>query len=389
MTQDLFPHIINFIKSLYPSENPVPLHEPRFIGKEKEYVNDAIDSTFVSSVGEYVDRFEKMMCEITGAKFAIATVNGTSALHIALNLAGVQDKDEVITQPLSFVATANAISYCGAKPIFLDVDRETLGMAPIALEKFLQSNTRMIKKSCYNNFSNRRIAACVPMHTLGHPCRIDEIVEICNYYHVPVVEDAAESLGSTYKGQHTGTFGLFSIYSFNGNKTVTCGGGGAIVTNDKALSKKAKHITTTAKVKHPYEYVHDMIGYNYRLPNLNAALACAQLEQLGYFIDRKRELAMLYRKFFESLGIPFFHEPEHATSNYWLNTIILLDSKMRNDFLKATNEANIITRPIWRLLNQLEMYRGYQTDALENAKWLAERMVNIPSSVRGRGGSDA
>ena len=377
-----FSEIIDFIKSLYPDENPIPLHGPRFAGNEKKYVVDAIDSTFVSSVGEYVDRFEEMICKMTSAQHAIATVNGTCALHVALKLAGVQPGDEVITQPLSFVATANAISYCGARPIFLDVDRETLGLDPVAMENFLKSNTQIKDGNCYNSVTGNRIAACVPMHTFGHPCRIDEIAEICNHYHIALVEDAAESLGSTYKGQHTGTFGLLGIYSFNGNKTVTCGGGGAIVTNDEALGKKAKHITTTAKAPRPYEYVHDMSGYNYRLPNLNAALACAQLEQLSAFIENKRELAKLYQNFFASLNIPFIKEPMNARSNYWLNAVTLPDRKIRDEFLIVTNNANVMTRPIWRLLSKLEMYKDCQTDALENAQWLEDRVINIPSSVR-------
>ena len=381
-SSDSFHQIIDFIKSLYPNENPVTLHEPRFVGNEKKYVLDAIDSTFVSSVGRYVDRFEEMICEITGAGFAVATVNGTCALHVALKLAGVQPGDEVITQPLSFVATANAISYCGAKPIFLDVSRKTLGLDPTALKEFLKSNTQTKNQSCYNSVTGKRIAACVPMHTFGHPCQIDSIAEICEHYNIALIEDAAESIGSTYKDQHTGTFGLFGVYSFNGNKTVTCGGGGAIVTNDEALAKKAKHITTTAKAPHPYEYIHDTIGYNYRMPNLNAALACAQLEQLDFFIEKKRELAKCYQKFFEPLGIPFVDEPNYARSNYWLNSIILPDRETRDEFLKATNEAGVMTRPVWKLLNQLEMYKDCQTDALTNAQWLEERLVNIPSSVR-------
>jgi aminotransferase in exopolysaccharide biosynthesis len=377
----IFTEIINFIKSLYPSENPVPLHAPRFTGNEKKYVADAIDSSFVSSVGKYVDRFEEMICEITGAKYAIATVNGTCALDIALKLAGVQPGDEVITQPLTFVATANSIAHCGAKPIFLDVERETLGLDPTLLKSFLQAHACIEEDTCYNKTTGNRIAACVPMNTFGHPCRIDEIAEICNRYHVVLVEDSAESLGSLYKGKHTGTFGEFGIYSFNGNKTVTCGGGGAIVTNDEALAKKAKHITTTAKLPHSYEHIHDMIGYNYRLPNLNAALACAQLEQLSAFIENKRELARIYQEFFVFLDIPFIKEPEHTRSNYWLNAVIMPDRKTRNEFLKATNEAGVITRPIWRLMNKLEMYKDCQTDALENAQWLEDRVVNIPSSV--------
>ena len=382
MSQKTFPRIIEFIKALYPNENPVPLHAPRFTGNEKKYVVDAIDSTFVSSVGEYVDRLEEMVCEITGSKFAVATVNGTCALHIALKLAGVQPGDEVITQSLSFVATANAISYLGAKPIFLDVNQETLGLDPQALEVFLKSNTRIKKNICYNIATGNRITACVPMHTFGYPCRIDEIAEICNHYHIALVEDAAESIGSTYKGKHMGTFGLFGILSFNGNKTVTCGGGGAIVTHDGELAKTAKHITTTAKVPHSYEYVHDAISYNYRLPNLNAALACAQLEQLDFFVENKRELARIYQEFFQSIGIPFIHDPEYARSNYWLNSIILPNRKAREEFLQATNEAGVMTRPIWRLMNKLEMYKDCQTDNLENAQWLEDRVVNIPSSVR-------
>lgn len=374
--------IIRFIKHEFQYSDFIPLHEPRFYGNEKKYVIDAIDSTFVSSVGKYVDRFEKMICEITGARFAVATVNGTCALHIALKLARVQPGDEVITQPFSFVATANAISYRGGKPIFLDVSRETLGLDPQALEVFLKSNTRTKKNSCHNIATGNRIAACVPVHTFGHPCRIDEIAEICNHYHIALIEDAAESIGSTYKGKHTGTFGLLGILSFNGNKTITCGGGGAIITHDAKLAKIAKHITTTAKVPHPYEYVHDAIGYNYRLPNLNAALACAQFEQLDNFIEKKRELAKTYQTFFESLGIPFIQEPAHACSNYWLNAIILPDHKTRDEFLEATNKANVMTRPAWRLLNQLEMYKDCQTNALTNAEWLEERVVNIPSSVR-------
>jgi aminotransferase in exopolysaccharide biosynthesis len=377
-----FSEIIHFIKSLYPSEILVPLHAPRFTGNEKKYVVDAIDSTFVSSVGKYVDRFEEMICEITGAQYAIAMVNGTCGLHIALKLAGVQPGDEVITQSLSFVATANSIAHCGAKPIFLDVERETLGLGSTALESFLQVNAHIRENTCYNKTTGNRITACVPMHTFGHPCRIDEIAEICNHYHIALVEDSAESLGSLYKGKHTGTFGQFGIYSFNGNKTVTCGGGGAIVTNDETLAKKAKHITTTAKLPHPHEYVHDMTGYNYRLPNLNAALACAQLEQLNAFIENKRELARRYQDFFESLNILFIKEPEHAMSNYWLNAVIMSDRKIRDGFLKATNEVGVMTRPIWRLLNKLDMYKECQTDALENAKWLEDRVVNIPSSVR-------
>ena len=377
----MFERIINFIRSIYPGRDVVPLHEPRFVGKEKEYVNNAIDSTFVSSVGEYVNRFEDMICQISGSKFAIATVNGTSALHVALKLAGVKSGDEVMTQPLSFVATANAISYCGARPIFLDVDRKTLGLSPDALEHFLVHQCRMRDNHCFNIETGRRISACVPMHTFGHPCRIDLIAEICQKHRIPLVEDAAESLGSKYKQQHTGTFGRCGIFSLNGNKTVTCGGGGVIVTDDRNLVARVKHITTTAKIPHPYEYDHDAIGYNYRLPNINAALACAQLELLEYFIQQKRKLAHRYAEFFLSEKIPFLAEPENARSNYWLNAIILPDRKIRDTFLKEANAEGVQARPVWKLLNKLDIYSDCQVDSLENAEWLTDRVVNIPSSV--------
>ncbi len=379
----MFDQIISFIKNTYSAtEGTIPLHAPCFSGTEKKYLEECIDSTFVSSVGKYVDEFERLVAEYTGAKYAIATVNGTAALHVALQLAGVKTGEEVLTQAISFVATANAISYCGAKPIFLDVDRNSLGLSHKALEAFLHDNTRIEGNTCYNSKTGRCISACVPVHTFGHPCRIDEIVEICKQYYIPVIEDSAESLGSTYKGRHTGTFGLFGVYSLNGNKIITCGGGGAIVTNDEDLAKKAKHITTTAKLPHPYEYVHDMIGHNYRLPNLNAALACAQFEQLNVFIENKRELARRYQEFFLPLDILFVIEPEYARSNYWLNAIILPNSEKRDEFLNATNKTGVITRPIWRLMNKLDMYKDCQADALENAQWLEDRIVNIPSSVR-------
>jgi len=379
----MYQNIVDFIRTLFNTEAFIPLHEPKFAGNEKAYVVKAIDSTFVSSVGEYVNRFEEMMCRITGAKFSVATVNGTAALHIALKLAGVGPGDEVIAPPLSFVATANAISYCGALPVFLDVDKATLGLSPEALSGFLERHaTRGPGNSSLNRTTGKRIAACVPVHIFGHPCRIDEILQICGDYGIPVVEDAAESLGSLYKGRHTGTFGLMGIYSFNGNKTVTCGGGGAIVTDDETLAKRAKHVTTTAKIPHPYEYVHDETGYNYRMPNLNAALACAQLEQLDTFIDNKRELAARYATFFRGIGIDFIHEPLNARSNYWLNAIVLENLAQRDAFLEFTNQARVMTRPCWRLMHRLPMFRECQTDGLKQAQWLEERVVNIPSSVR-------
>ena len=376
-------NIVSFIRDQFNTpEAFIPLHEPRFFGKEREYVMDAIDSTFVSSVGAYVDKFEKMMCEITGAKFAVATVNGTSALHTALILAGVKPGDEVITQPLTFVATANAIAYTGAKPVFTDVDRDTMGLSPEKLEQFLSRNFTLKGGVSINNRTGKRAAACVPMHTFGMPCRIDELAEVCKQWRIPLIEDSAESLGSRYKGQDTGTFGKLGVFSFNGNKTVTSGGGGAIVTDDEELAKLAKHITTTAKKPHKWEYIHDYVGYNYRMPNLNAAMACAQLEQLNHYIENKRELANSYRDFFRDTNIGFIDEIESAFSNYWLNAVCLEDREERDRFLAHTNEQGVMTRPIWKLMNKLEMYKDCQTGDLENSEWLEDRIVNIPSSVR-------
>jgi perosamine synthetase len=294
----MFEKIVSFIKSLYPTENPVPLHAPRFSGNEKKYLIDCIDTTYVSYVGQYVSRFEDEVRQLTGAKYAIAVSTGTAALHIALLLAEVAPGDEVITQPLTFVATANAIAYCGAQPVFVDVERATLGLDPEKLNDFLLSNS--ILKSdgkCYNKTTGSKIAACVPMHTFGHPVRIHEITEICQKYNIPVIEDAAEALGSYYKEQHAGTFGDISILSFNGNKPVTTGGGGMIITNDEALAAKGKHLTTTAKVAHPWEFFHDEVGYNYRMPNINAAVGCAQMECFAGVLENKRATAQMYNRF--------------------------------------------------------------------------------------------
>lgn len=374
--------IINFIRNLYQTAEFIPLHEPKFIGNEKAYVTDCIDSTFVSSVGKYVDRFEQMMADYTGAKYAVATVNGTAALHIALKLVGADQGDEVITQPLSFIATCNAISYCGAKPVFVDVDRNTLGLSPDSLYSFLSANADQTSAGCINKTTGRKIAAVVPMHTFGHPCRIDEIARICEEFGIPLIEDAAESLGSYYQGRHTGTFGRLAAFSFNGNKTITTGGGGMIITNDEALAKRAKHITTTAKQPHPYEFIHDEIGYNYRLPNINAALGCAQMESLPRLLESKRSIALAYLDFFSASNISFAAEPEQAKSNYWLNALVLEDKQAREVFLKELNEAGVMSRPIWRLMNELTMFRDCQSTDLSNAKWLEERVVNIPSSAR-------
>jgi perosamine synthetase len=377
---DNYQEVIDFIRNLYQTPHFITLHEPKFIGNEKAYLLDCIDSTFVSSVGKYVDRFEQMVAEYTGVKYAIATVNGTAALHISLKLVGVSQSDEVITQPLSFIATCNAISYCGAKPVFVDVDLDTLGMSPISLRAFLEANTTKTSFGCINNKTAKKISAVVPMHTFGHPCRINEIAKICEEFNIPLIEDAAESLGSFYQGKHTGSFGRLAALSFNGNKTVTTGGGGMIITDDEELAKRAKHITTTAKQPHPYEFVHDEIGYNYRLPNINAALGCAQIESLPRLLESKRDIANAYAKFFSDSNHKFVTEPIQASSNYWLNALILEDKQARDSFLKDLNDAAVMSRPIWRLMNELPMFCDCQSFDIKNAKWLEDRVVNIPSS---------
>jgi perosamine synthetase len=379
----MFNNIVQFIKSQFSNQDFIPLHAPRFIGNEKKYLNDCIDSTFVSSVGAYVDLFEKKMCELTGAKHCIAIVNGTNALHLSLLLTGVKKDDEVLTQALTFIATANAISYCNATPHFVDVDKETLGLSPSLLKKHLSEIAEVKNGVCYNKTTGKRIAACVPMHTFGLPMYIDELVNVCNEFNIPVVEDAAESLGSYYKEQHTGTFGLLGTFSFNGNKTITCGGGGAIITDDDELAKRAKHLSTQAKVPHKWDYVHDEIGYNYRMPNLNAALACAQLEKLEDFIENKRELSDIYASFFSThKSIELQREIKDTKSNYWLHTLVFKDKTIRDVFLEETNSNGVMTRPIWALMNKLNLFKNCPKSDLSNAEWLEARVVNIPSSVR-------
>ena len=373
---------IDFIKNQFPNKDFIPLHEPNFSGREKEYVLDTIDSTFVSSVGAYVDKFEIMMAELSKTQKAVAVVNGTSALQVALRLSGVGNGDEVLTQALTFIATVNAIIYNGASPVFLDVDLDTMGLSPNAVQAFLDEFGEIRDGVCYNKKTNRKIAACMPMHTFGFPVHLDELIIICNKWNIPLVEDAAESIGSEYKGMPTGSFGKLGVFSFNGNKIVTSGGGGAIVTNDIQLGIKAKHLTTTAKVPHPYEYVHDEIGYNFRMPNLNAALACAQLEQLNSFIQNKRNLASEYSVFFESIGVKFRTELPNTKANYWLMCIELENTKDRDSFLKETNEKKVMTRPIWQLIFKSPLYSDFQRDSQENAIYLENRIVNIPSSVR-------
>jgi len=378
----MFEKSIHFIKELYGNKDFIPLHEPVFFGNEKKYLNECIDSTFVSSVGKFVDTFEEMVADYTGAKYAVATVNGTAALHIALVLVGTDEKSEVITQPLTFIATCNAICYCGAKPIFVDVDRETMGLSPESLHSFLEKETVQKNGICYNKTTGKKITAVVPMHTFGHPCRIDEIATICHAFNIALVEDAAESLGSYYKGQHTGTFGRVAAFSFNGNKTITTGGGGMIITNDETLARHAKHLTTTAKIPHPYAYMHDEIGYNYRMPNLNAALGCAQIEVLDTILANKRTIAKVYKTFFDVEGMSFVTEKSNTKANYWLNALIFENSEERDVFLKETNANGVMTRPVWTLMNRLDMFKDAQCGDLSHAKWLEERVVNIPSGVR-------
>lgn len=378
----MYKQTVDFIKSLFLQEF-VPLHEPRFTGNEKKYVMDCIDSTFVSSVGKYVDDFEKQIATYTGAKYAVACVNGTAALHMAMIVAGVKQKDIVITQPLSFIATCNAIAYIGASHLFIDVDTDTMGLSPEKLNNYLQEFG--VKKEdgfTYHKTTNQRISACIPMHTFGHPCKVDVIADICDRYNIALIEDAAESIGSFYKNKHTGTFGLLGAFSFNGNKTITAGGGGAIVTDNETLAKRAKHLTTQAKVPHRWDFVHDEIGYNYRMPNINAALMCAQLEQLDPFIKNKRELAQLYSDFFKNSEIQFIGEPTHSRSNYWLCAIALPDKKTRDKFLQYTNDNGVMTRPVWELMNKLPMFKNALCGGLSNAEKIQERLVNIPSSVR-------
>ncbi|WP_438426153.1 LegC family aminotransferase [Aquimarina macrocephali] len=377
----MYKEFISFVKESFRTEEFIPLHAPIFMGNEKKYLNECIDSTFVSSVGKFVDQFEADIAKFTGAKHAIATSNGTAALHMALLMAGVNQNDEVITQPLTFIATVNAVSYIGAHPVFVDVDKDTLGLSPEKLDHFLSQNTEILNGECINKTTKRRIKAVVPMHTFGLPSRIDEIVLVCNKFNLSVVEDAAESLGSYYKKQHTGTFGLLGTFSFNGNKTITTGGGGMLVTNDDDIAKKAKHITTTAKIPHQWDYEHDVIAYNYRLPNINAALGCAQMEKLPVILEKKRILSDKYDAFFDDKQVEYIKEPKYSVSNYWLNAVLLENLEERNAFLKETNENGVMTRPIWKLMNGLTMFKNAQTGNLENAKWFEERVVNIPSSV--------
>ncbi len=378
--ENRFQSFVDFSRSIY-GPDFIPLHRPLFEGNERKYLVDCIDSNFVSSVGAKVTEFEQQIAAFTGARFAIATVNGTAGLHIALQLAGVQRDDEVISQALTFIATCNAVSYTGAHPVFVDVDEDTMGMSPEALGRFLEQCAERRDGFSWNKTSGRRLAACVPMHTFGLPCRIEEIAGICADWGIALVEDAAESLGSYVGGRHTGTFGMFGTLSFNGNKVITTGGGGMIITNDEALARRAKYVTTTAKIPHPFEFVHDEIGYNYRLPNLNAALGCAQMERLPWMLQVKGRVADRYRAFFEPLGVHMASACHGCQANNWLNAIILADKAERDAFLAYTNDHGVMTRPIWRLMSDLDMFKHCQRDHLKNSRWLEDRVVNVPSSV--------
>tara|TARA_B110000483_G_C18200630_1_gene545081 strand:+ start:372 stop:1544 length:1173 start_codon:yes stop_codon:yes gene_type:complete len=378
--ESLAKETVAFAQEIFGNEF-IPLHRPVFEGNEKKYMTDCIDSNFVSSVGVKVTEFENMIAEFTGSKYAIATVNGTSALHIAIKLADVVPGDEVISQSLTFIATCNAINYAGAIPVFIDVDRDTMGMSPTSLRSFLEVNAEKRIEGVFNKFSGRRIRACIPMHTFGFPCRVEEISRICDDWGIALIEDAAESLGSYSNKKHTGNFGIVSTLSFNGNKLITTGGGGMIITNDKKIATQAKHITTTAKVPHAYEFVHDQIGYNYRMPNINAALGCAQLERIDIFLSAKKKLANKWKDFFTQNRVEFVEEIEGSKANNWLNTIILDSKSDRDSFLHYTNKKNVMTRPVWTLMSKLTMFKACQTDDLKNSLWLEDRVVNIPSSV--------
>ncbi|XOV79206.1 MAG: LegC family aminotransferase [Aestuariibacter sp.] len=373
--------LIAFVRDVYHSSDFIPLHAPVFAGNEKSYVADTLESTFVSSVGKYVDEFERKVEDFTGSTKAIATVNGTAALHTALYLAGVKPGDLVITQALTFVATCNALYHMGAKPVFVDVERDTLGLCPAALETYLEDNAELdAEGQCVHKSTRSPIKAVVPMHTFGHPVRLDEVQSVCEKWGVTLVEDTAESLGSFYKGRHTGTFGDFAALSFNGNKIITTGGGGMVLCQEPDAGERARYITTTAKVPHEWEFYHDEPGFNYRLPNLNAALGCAQMETLTQYLSKKRQLAQEYMAFFEKTEYQFVKEPQDCQSNYWLNAVICQDKESSQRLLRITNDNGIMTRPVWKLMHKLPMYAECFRGPLVNSEWLEHRLVNIPSS---------
>jgi len=371
------------VREVYATDDYIPLHAPRFTGNEKSYLLETIDSTYVSTVGEFVNQFESAVKSYTGAAHAIATVNGTSALHTALQLVGVRPGEEVLTQSLTFVATCNAIRYVGAEPVFIDVERATLGMSPDSLELFLEQHAEQRDDgACWNKVSNRIIRACLPVHDLGHPVRILDVSNLCQQYGIELVEDSAESLGSRYDSIHTGLFGKIGVLSFNGNKIITTGGGGMLLTNHEDIAVRAKHITTTAKKSHPWLFLHDETGYNYRMPNLNAALGCAQIENLENFVLAKRRLAESYLAWFQERDVEFIVEPSRARSNYWLNAILLASRQDRDEFLEITNQNGVMTRPLWTPMHTLDMYKDCLHADLNETENLENTVVCIPSSVK-------
>ena len=375
--------IVSLIKSIYSASDDeyIALHEPKFISDEKDILNNCIDSTYVSTIGEYVTKFEENIKDFTGAKHVISTSNGTSALHISMIAAGVNPKDEVITQAFTFVATCNAIKYCYADPVFVDISKNSLGMCPNSLINWLHSNTEKRKGTLFNKNTGAKVTAVLPMHTFGHSCEIKNIQEICKEFNLTLIEDAAEALGSYYDNKHLGTYGDIGTLSFNGNKIITTGGGGAVITNSDIIANKVRHLSTTARLKTKYTFDHDQIGYNYRMPNLNASLGIAQLKKLEFFIDKKRELASTYYKYFEGSEINFFNEPENAKSNYWLNALIFKSEFERNNALEYTNNNNVMTRPPWKLMTKLKMFSHCQKSDIANSEDLEGRILNIPSSV--------
>ena len=372
--------LVSFVKDLYQTNEFIPLHAPTFSGNEQKYVSETISSTFVSSVGKFVDDFEKHIESYTGTPKAVATVNGTAALHTALYMVGVRSNDIVITQALTFIATCNAVHHMGAVPAFVDVSAVSLGLCPKALSTFLEQHAILTESGPIHKITKQRFQAVVPMHTFGHPVELDELINVCDEWQIALVEDAAESLGSFYKEKHTGTLGDFGAISFNGNKIITTGGGGMVLCKTLASGQHTKHITTTAKVPHPYEFFHDEAGFNYRMPNLNAALGCAQLESLTAFVDNKRHLANLYSDFFKESDFQFVTEPSYAKSNYWLNAIICPNHSEREKLLKRTNADGVMTRPIWQLMHRLPMFENTMRGDLSHSEFIEAHLVNIPSS---------
>lgn len=375
--------IIEFVRDLYKTDEFIPLHVPTFDGNELAYVSETIKSTFVSSVGKFVDEFEQKIETFTSTPKAVATVNGTAALHAALHMAGVERGDLVITQALTFVATCNALFHMGAEPAFVDVSKSSLGLCPKALATFLEDNAVINERGCIHKNTHQRIRAVVPMHTFGHPVELDELVAVCQKWRLMLVEDAAESLGSFYKGRHTGTIGEFGALSFNGNKIITTGGGGVVLCRSPQDGLRTKHVTTTAKVPHPYEFYHDEPGFNYRMPNLNAALGCAQMEVLPKYLEKKRQLAKQYQAFFVGSDFCFVEEPEYAQSNYWLNAVICPDIESRDLLLKTTNDAGVMTRPVWQLMHRLPMFANAKCGDLSVSEWAESHLINLPSSPVG------